>query len=45
MTPSSVTHKEAAQNLGRFTRETALAELNAVIAQAFQPWAHQLELL
>ena len=25
--------------------ETALAELNAVIAAAFQPWAHQLELL
>ena len=25
--------------------ETALAELNAVIATAFQPWAHQLELL
>src|SRR3954449_3108283 len=25
--------------------EAALAELNAVIAHAFQPWAHQLELL
>jgi transposase len=25
--------------------EIALAELNAVIAAAFQPWAHQLELL
>src|SRR3954466_11916310 len=25
--------------------ETALAELNAVIAAAFTPWAHQLELL
>src|SRR3954468_944502 len=25
--------------------ETALAELNSVIAAAFQPWAHQLELL
>src|SRR5829696_9901427 len=25
--------------------EAALAELNAVLAQAFQPWAHQLELL
>jgi transposase len=25
--------------------EAALAELNAVIATAFQPWAHQLELL
>lgn len=25
--------------------EVALAELNGVLAQAFQPWAHQLELL
>src|SRR4051794_31296795 len=25
--------------------EAALAELNAVIAEAFRPWAHQLELL
>ncbi|WP_409329954.1 transposase [Trujillonella humicola] len=40
-------HAQLARSmLGRIEAiETALAELNAVITAAFEPWAHQLELL